>query len=125
MGSRKAKDKSEKLTRRNLRLDSSDDGVKYRGSRQAAKQASNAISKTISKQTKRSDQEDSSSSSEDEDEDSKDLNLRRRETESPERKTKNRTHDKKKSPHKSNKHFQRSSSVSENSDFVMPELEPQ
>merc|ERR1711953_1295151 len=78
--SRKAKDKSEKLTRRNLRLDSSDEHsdhesgeedsdeqAKYRGSRQAAKQASNAISKTISKQTRRSDQEESSSSSEDED----------------------------------------------------------
>merc|ERR1711997_1003670 len=134
--SRKAKDKSEKLTRRNLRLDSSDEHsdhesgeedsdeeAKYRGSRQAAKQATNAISKTISKQTRRSDQEESSSSSEDED--SKDLKLRSRETETPESKSKSRSHEKKKSPLKSNKHFQRSSSVSENSDFVMPELEPQ
>merc|ERR1711988_362697 len=136
--SRKAKDKSEKLTRRNLRLDSSDehsehesgeedsdDQAKYRGSRQAAKQASSAISKTISKQTKKSDQEDSSSSSDGEDEDSKDLKLRTRETDIQEPKSKSRTHDKKKSPQKSNKHFPRSSSVSENSDFIMPELEPQ
>merc|ERR1719361_1522571 len=136
--SRKAKDKSEKLTRRNLRLDSSDEHsehesgeeesdeqAKYRGSRQAAKQASNAISKTISKQTRRSDQEDSSSSCEDEDADVKDLKLRNRETECPESKSKNRSQDKNKSLHKTNKHFQRSSSVSENSDFIMPELEPQ
>merc|ERR1712012_569910 len=148
--SRKAKDKSEKLTRRNLRLDSSDDepsnpesdenddsedGVKHRGSRQAAKHASNAISKTISKQTKRSDQEESSSSGSEEED--KDLKLRKRDSQIDDKHKKHLSseHKDKKShkpsPSKSSKHHNNSSSkhqensVSENSDFVMPELEPQ
>merc|ERR1712106_929284 len=88
-GRRKAKESSEKMTKKGIRRvessdegsenesgDDSDDHLRSRGSRQAAKQASNAISKTISKQDKRSDQEESSSSGSD---DSKDLNLRKRE----------------------------------------------
>merc|ERR1712106_1288515 len=115
--------------------DDSDDQLRSRGSRQAAKQASNAISKTISKQDKRSDQEESSSSGSD---DSKDLNLRKREKGSKDHKNGKRhssNHDvlkkrsdeytKCKSPHKSSKPLHRSNSISENSDFVMPELEPQ
>merc|ERR1712106_1248464 len=142
--SRKAKDRSEKLTKKNLRrIDSSDeasendsgddseDQLRSRGSRQAAKQASNAISK----QDKRSDQEESRSSGSD---DSKDLNLRKREKGSKDHKNGKRhssNHDvlkkrsdeytKCKSPHKSSKPLHRSNSISETSDFVMPELEPQ
>jgi len=145
--SRKAKDRSEKLTKKNLRRidsseeaseinsgDDSDDQLNSRGSRQAAKQASNAISKTISKQDKRSDQEESSSSESD---DSKDLNLRKREQSSKDIKNGIRhNHEQMRksggdgysivqSPHKTSKPSQRSNSISENSDFVMPELEPQ
>merc|ERR1711892_620354 len=147
-GRRKAKERSEKMTKKGIRrVESSDEGsenesgddsdgqLRSRGSRQAAKQASNAISKTISKQDKRSDQEESSSSGSD---DSKDLNLRKKEKGSKDHKNGKRhssNHDvlkkrsdeytKCKSTHKSSKPLHRSNSISENSDFVMPELEPQ
>merc|ERR1719431_151727 len=147
-GRRKAKERGEKLTKKNLKTvdsseasenesyDDSDDQLKSRGSRQAAKQATNAISKTISKIDKRSDQEESSSSGSDEDDDAKDLNLRKREKSNKEHRSEKRQsnhesskrrseeHMKIKSPHKS-KPSHRSNSISENSDFVMPELEPQ
>ena len=149
--SRKAKDKGEKLTRRNLRLGSSDEGSNHesgddddsdeaamsRGSRQAAKQATNAISKTISKQSKPI-KSDSSESESDDDEDAKNLKLRKRELShsvSSKEQIKQKVHSSEKvkdtskshktSPFKSSsKHVQRSNSVSENSD-VMPQLEPQ
>merc|ERR1712241_83465 len=150
--SRKAKDKGEKLTRRNLRLGSSDEGSNHesgddddsdeaamsRGSRQAAKQATNAISKTISKQSKPI-KSDSSESESDDDEDAKNLKLRKRELSHSvpnKEQIKQKVHSSEKvkdtsskshktSPFKSSsKHVQRSNSVSENSD-VMPQLEPQ
>merc|ERR1719357_307381 len=114
--------------------DDSDDPQRFRGSRQAAKQASNAISKTISKQDKRSDQEESSSSGSD---DSKDLKLRKRSkngkdskelkrqfgNESPRKR--NDENSRVMSPVRSTRPSQGSTSMSENSDFIMPELEPQ
>ena len=134
---RKGRDRSEKKTRRHLRLDSSDNDEAsehesdedqgqspvFKGSRQSAKKA------TIITRLK----EQSSSSQSEDDEDLKDLNLRKRE----QGKEKGHHHKSplssskypKNSPLKAGKYHQelkgRSQSPSENSDIIMPELEPQ
>lgn len=141
---RKARDRAEKNTRRHLRLDSSDNDEAseresdeitespfFQGSRQAAsKQAGGAI--TNKSKISRVKEESSSSQSEDDE----DLKLRKREHhqhgkekahhhKSPSVSSKYH----KNSPLKAGKHHQafkgRSQSPSENSDIIMPELEPQ
>merc|ERR1712130_74550 len=146
--SRKAKDKSETLTRRNLRLDSSDDEAAsndesgpeeddnhYRvNSRDAVNQANSSLNKSISNSTKKNKHEDLSSSDSDKDVkeitpskkeivSSKEQKHKSRNSESREKKKESSKH--RSSPHKSKKQIPRSNSVSENSDFIMPELEPQ
>merc|ERR1712029_811112 len=145
--SKSRKDKSETKTRRNFRLDSSDEAgsndesgteeddnhlrVK---SRDGVKQTNNSISKSISNSSKKN-QHDTLSSS-DSEKDSKEMLSSKKDLSSimePKHKSRNsESKDKKKesskhrsSPQKSKKLSTRSNSVSENSDFIMPELEPQ
>merc|ERR1712029_777604 len=145
--SRKVKDKSETKTKRNLRLDSSDEAgsndesgteeddkhlrVK---SRDGVKQPNNSISKSISNSSKKNHHDTLSSS--DSEKDSKEMLPSKKDLSSimePKHKSRNsESKDKKKesskhrsSPQKSKKLSTRSNSVSENSDFIMPELEPQ
>merc|ERR1712029_700817 len=145
--SKSRKDKSETKTRRNFRLDSSDEAgsndesgteeddnhlrVK---SRDGVKQTNNSISKSISNSSKKNHHDTLSSS--DSEKDSKEMLSSKKDLSSimePKHKSRNsESKDKKKesskhrsSPQKSKKLTTRSNSVSENSDFIMPELEPQ